>query len=136
MKKKRFDYIQLEICLENKEEDSDCIISHDFKESADVLDNFECVFSDVEPLFCQHITPTEPFRIQICYNYVNVLRHRTEKIKETNNIEKTFPSECVICLTNPPNLLFCNRGHSICVECYKVKDSETCPICNIESLNE
>ena len=39
------------------------------------------------------------------------------------NIGKTFKSdECVICLTNPSNVLFCNCGHiPICVECDTVK---------------
>ena len=39
------------------------------------------------------------------------------------NTNQTFKSnECVICLTNPPNVLFCNCGHlCLCVECDKVK---------------
>ena len=106
------------------------------------MDKFECDFDDVEPSFCQHITPTEPFGIQICYNYVNVFRLLTEKIEQTNNTkkkaintEKTFLSdECVICLTKPPNVLFCNCGHlCLCAECNKVKDLYTCPVCKFEN---
>ena len=51
------------------------------------------------------------------------------------NTELTFKSdECVICLTNPPNVLFCNCGHlCICVECDRVKSLNTCPVCKIET---
>ena len=49
-----------------------------------------------------------------------------EEIEEEEpviNTEQTFKeNECVICLTNPPNVLFCNCGHiAICEECEKVK---------------
>ena len=46
------------------------------------------------------------------------------------NTEQTFKSnECVICISNPPNV-FCNRGHiPICEECDKVKSLTNCPIC-------
>ena len=42
------------------------------------------------------------------------------------NADQTFKSdECVICLTNLPNVLFCNCGHiAICVECDRVKSLE------------
>ena len=42
--------------------------------------------------------------------------------------------ECVICLTNPPNILFCNCGHlCLCEECDKVKSLSVCPICKTEN---
>ena len=49
------------------------------------------------------------------------------------NTEQTFKSdECVICLTNPPNVLFCNCGHiAICVECDVVKGFYVCSVCPI-----
>ena len=50
--------------------------------------------------------------------------------------EKTFKEdECVICLTNPPNILFCNCGHiCVCEECNKTRESlEKCPICKTEN---
>ena len=44
-----------------------------------------------------------------------------KKMKEEQiiNVGKMFKSdECVICLTNPSNVLFCNCGHiAICTEC-------------------
>ena len=52
------------------------------------------------------------------------------------NAEKTFKeSECVICLTEPSNVLFCNCGHiCICIECSKKGESlEKCPICKTEN---
>ena len=47
------------------------------------------------------------------------------------NIEKSFKyDECIICLTNLPNVLFCNCGHiAICEECDKMKSLNTCPVC-------
>ena len=58
--------------------------------------------------------------------------------KQIINTEKIFKEdECVICLTNPPNILFCNCGHvALCVECSKTGESlEKCPICKTENTN-
>ena len=51
------------------------------------------------------------------------------------NASHSFKSnECVICLTNPPNVLFCNCGHlCLCSECERKKISNKCPICKIEN---
>ena len=51
------------------------------------------------------------------------------------NAEQIFKSdECVICLSNPSNVLFCNCGHlCICVECDKTKSLNTCPVCKTET---
>ena len=51
------------------------------------------------------------------------------------NSTQTFKSEeCIICLTNPPQVLFCNCGHLCCCsECEKLKTSNKCPICKIEN---
>ena len=51
------------------------------------------------------------------------------------NSSQSFKSnECVICLTNPPNVLFCNCGHlCLCSECDKIKISNKCPICKTEN---
>ena len=58
--------------------------------------------------------------------------------KKIINAEKFFKEDkCVICLTNPPNILFCNCGHLVlCVECSKTGESlENCPICKTENTN-
>ena len=49
------------------------------------------------------------------------------------NASQSFKSnECVICLTNPPNVLFCNCGHlCLCSECERKKISNKCPMCKI-----
>ena len=51
------------------------------------------------------------------------------------NSSLSFKSnECVICLTNPPNVLFCNCGHlCLCLECERKKISNKCPICKTEN---
>ena len=55
--------------------------------------------------------------------YGAMAKQQMESRKERINLEKKFKfSECVICLANPPNVLFCNRGHiPICVECDEIK---------------
>ena len=59
----------------------------------------------------------------------------SEKEERILNIEKTFKEdECVICLTNPPNVLFRNCGHiAICSKCNKKKSLENCPVCKTET---
>ena len=51
------------------------------------------------------------------------------------NASHSFKSdECVICLTNPPNVFFCNCGHlCLCSECERKKLSNKCPICKTEN---
>ena len=62
----------------------------------------------------------------------------TEPIPEDTkviNLFKIFKSEeCIICMTNQPNVLFCNCGHvSYCLNCYKLKTLSTCPICKTDN---
>ena len=56
--------------------------------------------------------------------------------KQIINAEKTFKEDkCVICLTNPPNILFCNCGHQVlCEECNKMGESlKNCLICKTKN---
>ena len=48
---------------------------------------------------------------------------------------KIFKSdECIICMVNKPNILFCNCGHlCYCTECYKLKSLSACPICKTQN---
>ena len=58
--------------------------------------------------------------------------------KQIITAEKNFKEDnCVICLTNPPNILFCNCGHlCVCEECSKTGESlENCPICKTKNTN-
>ena len=50
------------------------------------------------------------------------------------NAEKTFKiDECVICLTEPPNVLFCECGHiCLCEKCIEIKQLNQCPICKTD----
>ena len=57
-----------------------------------------------------------------------------EWIKIINSTKIFKSEECIICLTNSPNVLFCNCGHiPICTECNKNKKFEKCPICKTEN---
>ena len=51
------------------------------------------------------------------------------------NPAKIFKSEeCVICLFNPPKVLFCNCGHlCLCIECNEIKSLSVCPVCKTEN---
>ena len=55
---------------------------------------------------------------------------RKEKERAQINKSRTFKSdECVICLTNPPEILFCNCGHlCLCIECDETKGLDVCPV--------
>ena len=52
------------------------------------------------------------------------------------NLFKIFKSDdCIICMDDKPNILFCNCGHlCICEECYKKKILLTCTVCQIKTL--
>ena len=72
--------------------------------------------------------------------WTEVLREREEESEEESeepviNVDKSFKSdECVICLTNPPNVLFCYCGHlCLCVECEETKSLVNCPVCKTEN---
>ena len=58
-------------------------------------------------------------------------RESEEKIKSS----QTFKSdERIICLNNPPHVLYCNCGHlCICKECDKIKTLSVCPVCKTEN---
>ena len=67
-----------------------------------------------------------------------LLVSHTEPINEEEKIindTQTYKSEeCVICLSNQPNILFCNCGHlCLCTECYKLKSLSVCPVCKTEN---
>ena len=76
----------------------------------------------------------------ISYVDMDDINNIEEAIDEMNenkiiNSSQTFKSEeCVICLTNHPNVLFCNCGHiAICSECRKIEEFNACPICKTEN---
>ena len=57
-----------------------------------------------------------------------------EEEKVINTTQSFKSDECVICLTNPPSVLFCNCGHlCLCIECEEVKSLKVCPVCKTES---
>ena len=66
---------------------------------------------------------------------INIEENEEESEEPIINIGKIFKSdECIICLTNSPNVLFCNCGDiPICVECEEVKSLVICPFCKTEN---
>ena len=78
-------------------------------------------FKKEKKIFC-HKIPTKPFRIMIIptYSSLNSDNEEENKVKQINTNKSFKSNECVICLTNPPNVLFSNCGHiCICIECDK-----------------
>ena len=61
-------------------------------------------------------------------NFKFLIKCKTCEKKNIINLPKCFKSEsCIICLSNLPDVLFCNFGHiPICTECSKFTE---CPIC-------
>ena len=51
------------------------------------------------------------------------------------NLFKIFKSdECIICMDNKPDILFCNCGHLCeCEGCYKIKTLSICPVCKMDN---
>ena len=75
--------------------------------------------------------PFVPFnvRVELCIGVKNNLNK-----KPINSIQTFKTGYCVICLTKPPQVLFCNCGHlCVCTECNKMETLETCPICKTEN---
>ena len=63
----------------------------------------------------------EPFKVVLCVLYKKFSKH----IKS---------DECVICLSKPPNILFCQCGHlCVCEKCENILEKERgrvkCPLC-------
>ena len=57
-----------------------------------------------------------------------------EKLKVINLFKIFKSDECIICMVNKPNILFCNCGHvSYCLNCYKIKSFFVCPICKTDN---
>ena len=91
------------------------------------------------------------FKINRSYDFLMILMNdwtttlyfRQRVLMNNNNkkiikAKKSFKEdECVICLTNLPNILFCNCRHlCVCEECSKTGESlEKCPICKTENTN-
>ena len=95
------------------------------------------------------------FKISRSYDYIMILHllqesryfeqrdlpnrglfHNDNNNNKIINAEKIFKEdECVICLTNPPNILFCNCGHlCVCEACDKTGETlEKCPVCKTEN---
>ena len=90
-----------------------------------------------------YLKPIMPFNIEVSFSHyhpsIDILPFSLEDSKENQekqiNTTQTFKSdECVICITNPSNILFCNCGHiAICVECDEVKSLLECPVCKTEN---
>ena len=89
--------------------------------------NFSITFKDIELL--------ENINYYVNEMGIDVIRPCPRNTVNKINADKSFKSdECVICLTNLPNVLFCNCGHiAICVECDKTKSLKNCPICKTKN---
>ena len=91
---------------------------------------------------------TKPFRLELLMKRDGVISYSEEEEDEEEEEEeeeeeilpppisnfKTFKVEqCVICLGNIPNVLFCNCGHICICETCNVNEFTNCPMCKKES---
>ena len=98
-----------------------------------ILSNIKWRIEDVANK-CYYKVFTKPFQIHI---WVEEYDEEEEEEEDKDELQiNTFKSlksaECVICLDNSPNILFCNCGHiCICNVCLmmRVKEFGACPIC-------
>ena len=88
-----------------------------------------------------------PFRLEITLEGIVVmLEDEDDFIDYPGNLEdedeaitineiKTYKTdECVICLENKNNVLFCNCGHiCVCEKCIEIKRLTKCPVCKTEN---
>ena len=75
-----------------------------------------------------------PFRVEITLDrhQENIDEHYSSEDEAINiNEIKTYKTdECVICLENKTNVLFCNCGHiCVCEKCIEIKRLTKCPVC-------
>ena len=108
----------------------------------------ECISRYNESLF------KTPFNIYVkatCYFGLKIRRSTEDESEESdesdesedenkdgvitiNEIKTYKTDECVICLENKNNVLFCNCGHlCVCEKCIEIKRLTKCPVCKTEN---
>ena len=98
-----------------------------------VLNNIKDIVNDMDDRgFCFMDELKEGVRLTVVI--IEILKVNEDVI--SMNGEKTFKQdECMICLNNEPNVMFCNCGHlCICSTCRKsLNDKNKCVSCNLYS---
>ena len=86
---------------------------------SELENNNELIISPIEPTFEDEEEEEEP----------------TPEKPKIINLFKIFKfDECIICMNDKPNILFCNCGHLCeCDKCYKLKSLSACPICKTDN---
>ena len=73
-----------------------------------------------------------PFNIIIFIGLHKITWIKNKKVIKID--KKSKLEQCVICLEEKSNVLFCGCGHvCICNECNKIKKLDVCPICRTEN---
>ena len=68
------------------------------------------------------------------FNLLFLLKSQNSEEKIINRSKSFKSDECVICLINLPNVLFCNCGHlALCEKCSEIECFGICPICKTEN---
>ena len=80
----------------------------------------------------------DDIKLVIIAQEVATLVNSAKQPEQKINKNKTFKNgECVVCLLNPPNVLFCSCGHiCICSKCLsniEKIDKTSCVICKVKS---
>ena len=102
----------------------------------------EHIFNQIEDMEdVDFIEPMQNIRLVILSQQEQLTKQflNTPIPKEENaNENKTFQSEeCAVCISNPPNVLFCNCGHlCICSDCFqniRQLEKTPCVVCKKEN---
>ena len=79
------------------------------------------LYESLQDLYFDYLNHTEPI-------------HRDDEPRPLKTLKSFRTDTCVICLTGPPNVLFCNCGHlCLCDECDKIKTLIVCPVCKTKN---
>ena len=77
----------------------------------------EDLYEHVQDLYYDYLNQTEPI-------------HRDDEPKPLKALKSFRTDTCIICLTEPPNVLFTDCRHiCICLECEEIKPLDKCPYC-------
>ena len=95
----------------------------------------ECFLKLFDFLYIMYIDEHE-YILHPIKNFKFFVESKKCKSKNIINLPKFFKSsDCIVCLTGKPTVVFCNCGHiPICSECSKIKKFTECPVC--KTLND
>ena len=101
------------------------------QERIDIHKRSEYYMSYQKPLRVEILFRRRIINNNIVHNYPSTLKNNAITI---NKIKTFKTDECVICLENKNNVLFCNCGHiCVCKKCVEIERLTKCPVCKTKN---